>query len=54
MGEACRLLRETDSPIVDIAASCGFNDQSYFTNVFKRITGVTPKQYRGQNNEAEI
>lgn len=44
--EAQRLLTNTDYPIMHIAVSCGFSDQSYFTKVFKKHTGLTPKQYR--------
>lgn len=45
--ERCkRLLRETDLPLVQIAAEYGFEDQSYFSKVFKRFTGMSPKQYR--------
>ena len=44
--EAQRLLLNTDYPIMHIAISCGFSDQSYFTKVFKKHTGLTPKQYR--------
>lgn len=44
--EAKRLLADTDYPIMEIAVSCGFNDQSYFTKVFKHQTGLTPKQFR--------
>lgn len=32
--------------LVDIASLCGFEDQSYFTKVFKKATGVSPKRYR--------
>lgn len=32
--------------ITDISIAVGFEDQSYFTKVFKRITGVTPNKYR--------
>lgn len=32
--------------IADISGAVGFEDQSYFTKVFKRIVGVTPNQYR--------
>lgn len=45
--ERCkRLLRETNLPLAQIAAEYGFEDQSYFSKVFKRFTGMTPKQYR--------
>ncbi len=32
--------------LVEVAALVGFEDQSYFTKVFKRITGVSPNRYR--------
>ncbi len=32
--------------LVDVAALCGFEDQSYFTKVFKKATGISPKKYR--------
>lgn len=40
------LLRNPDIAIADIAARCGFEDQSYFTRVFKKQTGISPKRYR--------
>ena len=43
---ALELLKNTDYPIMEIAISCGFNDQSYFTKVFKKQTGMTPRQFR--------
>ena len=43
---ACRLLRTTDRPLSDIAAECGFSDQSSFTQHFKRRLGVTPRDFR--------
>ena len=44
--ESRRLLTNTDYPIMDIAIACGFDSQSYFSKVFKKYTGATPKQYR--------
>lgn len=32
--------------LVDVASLCGFEDQSYFTKVFKKETGYSPKKYR--------
>lgn len=43
---ACELLRDASRTLADIAASCGFCDQSYFTNVFQDVKGITPKQFR--------
>ncbi len=43
--EAKRLLREGKSPIADISLQLGFSDQSHFTRVFHKITGVTPKKF---------
>jgi len=40
------LLRGTDIPLVDIAGLVGYEDQSYFTKVFKRVTGASPGKYR--------
>jgi AraC-like DNA-binding protein len=31
---------------VDIAGLVGYEDQSYFTKVFKRVSGVSPGKYR--------
>ncbi len=46
---SCEFLM-TGMSITDTAYSCGFNDTSYFINVFKKHLGITPKQYK---NEAE-
>lgn len=44
--ESKRLLINTEYSIIDIALATGFDDQSYFSKVFKKYTGLTPKQYR--------
>jgi len=43
---ACHELAASETPIVQIALSAGFCDQSHFTRTFKRHIGVTPTQYR--------
>ncbi len=43
---ACGLLLTTGLSMAEIAAECGFCDQSYFTHVFQRLKKTTPKQYR--------
>ncbi|MAY43837.1 MAG: AraC family transcriptional regulator [Rhodobacteraceae bacterium] len=40
------LLRLTDLPLVDIALSCGFSDQSHFTRMFKRAQRISPGRWR--------
>ena len=44
--ESKRLLANTDYSIIDISLAVGFEDQSYFSKVFKKYTGLTPKQFR--------
>lgn len=44
--KAGELLTITDGTITEIALSCGFNSASYFTEVFSRKKGCTPKEYR--------
>lgn len=43
------LLKNTDYSILEIALEVGFEDQSYFTKVFKSLTGMTPKEYKQRN-----
>lgn len=39
-------LRETALSIAEISGLTGFDDQSYFTRIFKKHTGITPGKYR--------
>lgn len=34
--------------ITDISLECGFNDLSYFTKTFKKIKGITPREYKNR------
>ena len=40
------LLADIRTPLTDISLMIGFEDQSYFTKVFKKATGDTPGRYR--------
>lgn len=42
---ACRLIQETDLLIGEIAQQVGLNDAQYFSKLFKKKTGHTPKEY---------
>ena len=48
IGRACSRLAETDDKISDIALDCGFDNLSGFNRQFQRITGTTPRAYRGK------
>ena len=39
-------LKTTKASLKDIVYSCGFSNESSFSNTFKRLTGFTPMQYR--------
>lgn len=40
------LLEHTDMNITEIALECGFHGASYFTETFRKINGIPPKEYR--------
>lgn len=44
--EAKRLIGLSAYSLAEIAAMLQFHDQSYFTKIFKKYVGITPKQYR--------
>lgn len=43
---ARHLLRDTTTPIAEVATLCGFADQSHFTRVFTQWVGATPGRWR--------
>ncbi len=43
---ACLEISRSDTPLAEVAAAVGFYDQSHFSRTFKRITGLTPAEYR--------
>lgn len=44
--QAKRLLKETDESITNIAFMTGFHNSAYFGKMFKKLAGMTPKEYR--------
>jgi AraC family transcriptional regulator len=44
--EARRMIEESDRPLAEIAAACGFSDQSHLTRHFTQIIGVPPGRLR--------
>lgn len=50
MEKAKQLLRETSLKNYEIAERVGFSDPHYFSITFKKITGMTPKEYVRENS----
>ena len=48
--QAKLLLRTTDKKAYEIAEAVGIYDPVYFSKIFKKVTGVKPKEYRSQTN----
>lgn len=46
--EAKRLLAETGIRVYEIAEEVGYNDQHYFSEVFRKETGLAPLEYRNR------
>lgn len=47
--KAKKLLTDDELPLVEVGMSVGFQNQSHFTTLFHKLTGVTPKAYRDGN-----
>ena len=43
---ACEVLIQTDKSITDIALDFGYNDSNYFTRIFRKHKGLSPREYR--------
>ena len=46
MENAALLLKSTSCKLYEIAHRTGFEETSYFSNVFKKYYGITPNEYR--------
>jgi AraC family transcriptional regulator len=46
---ACQKLTASDESLVEIAFSAGFSEQSHLCRTFKRLTGLTPSEYRSNS-----
>lgn len=53
MQEANLRLERSASSIQEIAAQLGFPDQTYFSHAYKRVTGISPNDYRRQATSPE-
>lgn len=46
MQEACKLLKSTEMYIYEVSAALGYSDQYYFSRIFKKVVGMSPKDYK--------
>ena len=46
--KAKKLLRQTDKASGEIAKEVGYKDAHYFSFVFKKLQGVSPREYRAE------
>lgn len=46
MNGAKKMLRETNNQIVEVAEMMGYDNEHYFSRLFKQKVGITPSQYR--------
>ena len=49
IADACTLLSETDKTVTDIMFDVGFQTKSNFDREFRRVTDMTPVQWRHKN-----
>jgi AraC-like DNA-binding protein len=49
INRACHLLRHTDRRVTEVAFDVGFNDSNYFSRQFRKIAGLSPRDYRLRN-----
>ncbi|MCD4831894.1 MAG: PocR ligand-binding domain-containing protein [Anaerohalosphaeraceae bacterium] len=48
------ILISTDKNCTEACFDSGYNNQSYFTRIFKSLVGVTPKQFREMNRRKKV
>lgn len=49
---ACSQLDNSDIAIKDIASNLGYSDPYYFSRLFKKLVGISPKQYRDSRHSS--
>jgi AraC-like DNA-binding protein len=52
--KASKMLLETDLPLIEISNACCFDDQSWFSKIFRSFTGISPSKYRSQGGKINI
>ena len=54
VAKGARILQTSDKSVSEAAMECGFNDSNYFARQFRRILGVSPRQFQnGKGSSAQ-
>ena len=43
---ACELIKSNEYNMIDICMKCGYNSAPYFSTIFKKLKGMTPREYQ--------
>lgn len=54
LGNATRLLVDTNQSVADISYQCGYNNLSNFNRLFKRKKGCSPKEFREYYHKVRV
>lgn len=46
IGKSRQLLKDSSLKMAEIAAKVGYSNENYFSKVFKKYEGISPKEYR--------
>ena len=49
--KACQFLTKSNLSLKEISTRCGYTNQYYFSNSFKKKLGISPSVYREQNTQ---
>ena len=53
MQEACRLLEDPTVRVRDVSGALGYDDPYYFSRLFKKQTGISPREYRSTHGSGK-
>jgi len=54
MERALILLKDSRLRIKEVSVMVGYQDEKYFTNIFKKLTGMTPSQYKNNKETPQV
>ena len=54
MKHACRMLKDKQMNVSEVAAALGYYNRKYFTNCFKEEFGMTPSEYQKRELDDEL